>query len=278
MAAEGCQRCGTVPPPGARFCNGCGVRLVPLQRAAATDRGGSSALDPGIALVECETCGAGNAASRPLCARCGTPLRDEVPGGDALPEHATAPSPPLVTRTAGGEGPSLLLGLVLLAGLITAGVLLALVTSRVTAPTQSPLPTGASVRAASASSSLDGHPPSAAIDGDPATAWTEAAPGVGEGEWVEMLLAEEAAVRRVIIWNGDQRDEVRFNDNGRAAAVRIEVGDRQFRVALLDIAGPQAIDLPVIVTTDRVRIVVEDAIAGASYTDLAISEIVIETS
>lgn len=274
MADGGCARCGTVPPPGARYCTGCGS---PVEGAAPRPRPAAVVVAvPGVEaqrLVECEVCGAGNAASRPLCARCGSPMRDEVPGGDALPRGTPAAEAP--ARESAREGPSILLALVVLAGLVTAGVLLALVTSRVTTP-EATVPTGVGLQAASASSALDGHPASLVIDGDPLTAWTESAEGPGEGEWVEVELLEAVAVRRVLIWNGDQRDPDQFTDNGRAAAVRIEVADRQFRVTLLDITGPQAVDLPEAVTASRVRVVVEEAIPGSRYTDLALSEVVVE--
>ena len=61
-----------------------------------------------------------------------------------------------------------------------------------------------------------------------------------------------------------------------AAGIRIEVGGRQFRVDLLDIDGPQAVDLPDGVVDDRVRLVVE-AVVG-EQPELAISEVVVETS
>lgn len=273
MAEGGCARCGTIPPRGARFCTGCGAPLGVRPAAVVS----ATPSDPAHVqrLVECDACGAGNAASRALCARCGAPMRDEIPGGDALPDDVAPPIdalPPMVR----GEGPSLLLALVILAGLITAGVLLALVTSRVTTPDATTVPTGVALQSAVASSSLDDHPASLVIDGDPATAWTEAAQGAGEEEWIEVAMAEATPIRRVLIWNGDQGTDGRFTQNGRAVSVRIEIGDRQFRVALRDITGPQAIDLPGPVTASRLRVVVEEGIPGTRYTDLAISEIVVE--
>ncbi len=230
--------------------------------------------DRAARLVECESCGAGNAESRPLCARCGAPLRDEVPGGDALPP--TTGEVPLTH--ARSESPPVILSLVILAGLITAGVLLALVTSRVTTPDTLDVPAGVVLQSASASTALQDHPASRAIDGDPTTAWTEAQAGPGTQEWIEVTTAEPVRVARLLLWNGDQGDEVAFAENGRAAAVRIEAADRQFRVRLRDVIGPQAIDLPEPVRTDRIRIVVEEALPGARYTDLAISEIVVEAA
>lgn len=271
VSATTCPSCHAELLPATRFCTNCGTAVgrvtdPPADPPAAVSR-----------LVECEDCGAGNAASRPLCARCGAPLHEEIPGGDALPEQRTGDESPMGS-SARRDVPTVLLSLVILAGLVTAGVLLSLVGSRVGTPEQPVVPTGVSLQAASASTALDDHPASLAIDGDPATAWTEAARGPGTDEWLEVTMATEVSVRRILIWDGDQRDEEHFRENGRAAVVRIEVADRQFRVRLQDIKGPQAVDLPEPVVADRVRVVVEDAIPGERYTDLAISEIVVEAS
>lgn len=277
MKATMCRSCQADLLPAARFCVNCGTSVG--QSPATTPEEPRSTRAP--RLVECDECGAGNAASRPLCARCGAPLRDEIPGGDALPDtaHGDLATPPGAGDTpATRDVPTVLLTLVILAGLVTAGVLLSLVSFRVNAPEAPAVPTGVNLQAASASTALDGHPASLAIDGDPATAWTEAAQGPGEGEWLEVTMATDVSVQRVLIWDGDQRGDVQFEENGRAAAVRIEVADRQFRVRLQDLKGPQAIDLPEPVTADRVRVVVEEATAGSRYTDLAISEIVVEAA
>ncbi|CAN5648707.1 hypothetical protein BH24ACT15_BH24ACT15_07090 [soil metagenome] len=272
-----CRHCDAGLLPGARFCVNCGTSTAPVAEAAPPES--RSVLK--ARLVECDDCGAGNAASRPLCARCGAPLRDEIPGGDALPDSAHDHGG-LQAATSGSSAardvPTVLLSLVILAGLVTAGVLLSLLSSRVGASESPTVPTGVSLQAASASTALDGHPASHAIDGDPATSWTEAAQGPGQEEWLEVTMAADVSVQRVLIWDGDQRSDRQFRENGRAKAVRIEVADRQFRVRLQDLKGPQAIDLPEPVVADRVRVVVEDAIAGSRYTDLAISEIVVEAS
>lgn len=282
MDGRACVRCGADLAPGARFCTGCGLRAaeeVPSPAPHATGvaaGGGVAARPPAAQLVECEACGAGNAASRPLCARCGAPLREEVPGGDALPE-VLAPTadggdqPPGRYR----EGPSLLLALVVLAGLFSAGVLLALVTARVAADDVAP-PEGIPARSAAASGSQQDRPPSAAIDSDPTTAWVLDPPAGGGEGWLEVLLERESAVTGLLVWNGDQADERRFGDGGRASLVRIEVGDRSFRVALRDLTGPQAVDLPEAVTADRVRIVIEEAVPGRRGAPPAISEVLVE--
>lgn len=276
-----CSRCGAAVLAGARFCVQCGASTTmsgeggPAPAPERTDP--SEDGQDGARLVECEECGASNAASRALCARCNTPLREEVPGGDALPDPAPAP-PTDPARRRGSDTNPVLLSLVLLAGLVVAGVLLALVTSAVTREPTPAVPTGVAVQRARASTALDGHPAANAVDGDPATAWTEAAAGPGEEEWVELVLPREVEVRRVLVWNGDQADEAAFAENGRAARIRVEVAGRQFRVDMLDIRGPQGVDLPAGLVADRVRVVVEQAIEGERYTDLSLSEVVVEAA
>ncbi|MEE8601031.1 NADase-type glycan-binding domain-containing protein [Euzebya tangerina] len=276
--ATACPHCDAPVMADQRFCTNCGGSLTAAAEVAAdlTDQKAAR-------LVECDVCGAGNAQSRPLCAVCSAPLRDEIPGGDALPEEldtpVTATSPDGPERR---DVPTLVLSLVILAALVTAGVMLSLLSSRFGPLDDEAIPTGVALQAASASSALGDHPASLAIDGDTATAWTEAASGSGQDQWLEVTMASEVSVSRILLWNGDQRDDTRFDENGRAAAIRIEVtddvADRQFRVVLEDTSGPQQVDLPEPVVTDRVRVVVEDAIAGDRYTDLAISEIVVQAA
>ena len=280
MTAETCDHCGADLGDAARFCTECGTPVGGRPIEASESTGVHDGDEPPARLVECEVCGASNAASRPLCAHCCTPLRADVPGGDALPDGwsadppdpGTAPAP----RGRGLDTSPVLLSLVLLAGLVTAGVLLALVTSQVRRTDGPPVAAGVAPSGATASSVVEGHRALQAIDGDATTAWHEGADGPGTGEWLEVQLPGRTEVRRVLVWNGDQADETSFAAHGRAAGIRIEVGGRQFRVDLLDIDGPQAVDLPDGVVDDRVRLVVE-AVVG-EQPELAISEVVVETS
>ncbi|WP_108668510.1 NADase-type glycan-binding domain-containing protein [Euzebya rosea] len=280
MTPETCDRCGADLGDAARFCTQCGT---PVNGDPVGAPPPAAEVDDDVEaarLVECEECGAPNAASRPLCAHCGTPLREEIPGGDALPEGWTAdqtdPGPPPAPRGRGLDTSPVLLSLVLLAGLVTAGVLLALVTSQVRRPDGPPVAAGVAPTGATASSVVEGHRALEAIDGDPTTSWHEGADGPGVGEWLEVQLPGRTEVRRVLVWNGDQADDATFAEHGRVAGIRIEVGGRQFRVDFLDIDGPQAVDLPAGVADDRVRLVVE-AVVG-DQPALAISEVVVETA
>ena len=273
VETRACPQCDAGAESSQRFCTDCGASLN-----TSPSRPVDLPSDQTARLVECENCGSGNARSRPLCAVCSTPLRDEVPGGDALPEDIDVPLAPVPDSGSRRDVPTLVLALVILAALVTAGVILSLLSSRMGTFEDDAVPTGVALQAASASTSLGDHPASLAIDGDITTSWTEAAQGPGEDQWIEVTMAEPASVRRILLWNGDQRDEERFDDNGRAASIRIDVEDRQFRVAVIDTDGPQSIELPEAVTTDRVRITIEEAIGGTRYTDLAITEVVVEAA
>jgi hypothetical protein len=69
------------------------------------------------------------------------------------------------------------------------------------------------------------------------------------------------------------RRDGQFADNARLSSIRIELGDRRFDADLLDIRGPQAVDLPEPVRTDRVRLTIMDVHAGRRYADVAVSGI-----
>jgi hypothetical protein len=133
------------------------------------------------------------------------------------------------------------------------------------------------IRGARASSEL---PPSGdvtyeaanVLDGDDETAWSEGVSGDGVGEWIELELNGAGEVSRLVIWNGYQKGE-QFEDNARVDRVRIELGDRRFDADLLDVRGPQAVDLPQTVRTDRVRLTIMSVHEGRRYADAALSGI-----
>lgn len=267
-----CASCGTSLPDGARFCTDCGAATSPPD-TSPPDTGRAEAEDlPQARLVECESCGAGNAASRALCARCNAPLRDEVPGGDALPADIDQPGPSAERpSTRGLDGSPVLLSLVILAGLLMAGALLALVTSRVTNRDGEQVPEGVPLQVLESSGALEGAPAELVVDGDPSTAWTTPA-DEGVGASLVLGLPEAQEVRRVLLWNGDGD-----RGGGRVASLTIEVDDRQFRVEVLDTDGPQAIDLPEGLVADEVRLEVEEVVPDDAD-GVTISEVVVETN
>jgi hypothetical protein len=132
----------------------------------------------------------------------------------------------------------------------------------------------AGVRASSSlpASGVASYGPSNIVDENPETAWNEAASGPGPGEWIELRLAEPATVTRLLVWNGYQKG-AQFVENSRLRTVSLAVGPRTFTVDLLDVEGPQAVDLPEPVRAERVRLTVERVYPGSRYPDAAVSEV-----
>lgn len=297
-AARGrqCARCGAEPTAGARFCTGCGEPLA-ARVGGAGGRPGDAGEDPwapvrgpaGARLVHCPACDGANAASRPFCGRCGVALRPGAEQGalvlpdPALRERAGAAGGAPAEPREGGV-PATLLVVTVLAALAIIGVLLTILSARgvglFAGPGVPPTP-GAPVpvepAAARASSMVPPsgdvtYGPENLLDGDETTAWKEGAASDGTGEWVELRFDREIAVSRLLVWNGDQRPG-RFAEHNRVASARLEVGDRAFTADLLDVEGPQAVDLPEPVLADRVRVVVLDVHAGDRYEDTALSRL-----
>jgi hypothetical protein len=254
-----CARCTAEMGDATRFCTRCGE---PLQ------------------LVHCPECDVANAASRRFCGRCGTALRGEASPA-APPAGGPVPSGPGV--------PAALLVVTVLAALAIIGVVLTILSARGVwlfagpgEPEAPEEPVAAEVVRVTASSEV---PPSGdvvygatnLVDGDESTAWKEGVAGDGEGEWVELTLPAEVALVRLLVWNGYQQPG-RFDEHNRVARARIEVGERSFTADLLDVEGPQAIDLPEAVVADRVRLTILGVHTGLRYEDTAVSRLEVYAS
>lgn len=241
----------------------------------------ADALAEGLAeaarLIACPQCGATNAASRMMCGRCGRRLDAPAPEADAGEEPRPVPHSP-------GRFRLLVAALALIAGSVVVGVVLAFAAARGLGPftgvVPAPAVTGPAALETAAASASSAAPAAGdvtydaanVLDGDPTTAWHEGERGSGIDEWVEVELAAERPVSRVLVWNGYQR-QGRFADHARVARMEISVAERVFTVDLRDLQGPQAVDLPEPVTADRVRLTILDVYPGDRYEDTAISEI-----
>jgi hypothetical protein len=156
------------------------------------------------------------------------------------------------------------------------------------APSAAPatLPPGPSIgltlTAATASSSLAGHPASAATDNDPTTAWKTGGTDPSD-QWIEVTFAP-AAVTRVQLWNGWQRTQDYFAGNRRPKDVTLRFdSETPIPLKLVDVYGSQRVDIPPelgIVGVTRLRIAILDwypakktPAAGSPTTQAAISEI-----
>ena len=272
-----CPRCAAPQDGSPNFCTACGYDLRP-----SPERPAARPLPPPVVrLVACPACGASNAGSRRHCGRCRSALHE-------APATATRAEP----EAAGGREPKqrdsspILLVVTLVAALAIVGVLLSLLGAQgvgfLAGPPEEPTEAAAGspvllAARATASSTLQGsgttsYDPANLVDGDPETAWNEGSRGDGVGEWVELTLAAPADVTRVLLWNGYQKGE-QFPQNGRVRQLRIDAGERTFEVELLDVEGPQAVNLPQPVRAQRVRLTIDDVYVGDRYPDVALSEI-----
>lgn len=289
-----CVRCDIAHPAPTRFCVRCGHLLADdePQPGAVTPSERLGFDQAEIRLVHCHECDAPNAASRRFCGRCGAVLRPGQDGEatdpgrvvDAL-RHAHGLADPGTGATVREGGvPATLLVVTVLTALAIIGVALTILSARGVGLFAGPLepeapgePVAVAVTQAAASSEV---PPSGEVsysaanlvDGDETTAWKEGVAGDGAGEWVELRLEGEVPVVRLLLWNGYQAPG-RYREHNRVSLARIEVGDRAFTADLVDVEGPQAVDLPEPVLSDVVRFTILDAHAGRRYEDTALSRL-----
>jgi hypothetical protein len=276
-----CPRCDGGLPERAHFCTGCGLRLdggLPPTSAAP--------ISP-PQLLACPVCGASNAASRRRCGRCDDDLhatpaasRARVASPAALLEAPPVDDGPTMHGQSGA--PIVFSVVVTVAGLAILGVMGSMLhasgdvgvfaaTGVAPPPTEVSVPVS-SVRASSVAGTIDGEAfePANLLDGDPTTVWRDGTDGSGVGEWVELRLDGTPEVNRLVLWNGDQRAGA-FAGTTRAVRIRIDVDDRMFTAELLEVDGPQAVDLPETVAASSVRVTMLEIFDGAG--NLAISDI-----
>ena len=142
---------------------------------------------------------------------------------------------------------------------------------------------GIAVEGAQASSQLSAtRAPRFLHDGSPATAWMSKS-GAFNGSWIEITFPA-AAVTRIQVWAGWQRDEPAYQGYRRPRNVTVSFdGGDPVPLRLQDVIGAQRVDIPAalgITAATRLRITVADTYPGrktsASGTpakQVAISEI-----
>jgi hypothetical protein len=279
VLADACPRCATALDGAARFCTTCGA---PRGRPAVGDQ-------PPVArvgvveppFVHCAACEAPNAASRSRCARCGAGLSAVSPG-TAAETSAAVPAAAAGSPAAEG-GARVFTGAAVLAAVAIVAALGALLWLRgserldpvVGVPGPEPAPvSGATASTTPPATATATFEPANLLDGDHRTAWVAAAEdGQGEaGQWVELALAEPVAVSRIVVWNGYQAAE-RFAEYGRVTQVRLELGAERLTADVLDLEGPQAIDLPEPIETDRLRLELLEVVPGARFDSAALSRV-----
>jgi hypothetical protein len=243
----------------------------------------------------CPSCGAPNSSRRELCGRCGADLET----GGALPHVAerTPEGPP----DAPPEEPArrrlgpLLLGVVLVTGLIVLGLGLAGLgpfaqqvgmpsatfdETVYTGEVEDLLLTDIAARTTLEGSGDESFDPAQMADSNPDTAWNNDGAQFehGEGEVIDLFLAEPAWIDRIVVTNGYQLDSDAYAANARIKRARITFDGGERVVAnLLDLGlERQAVELPEPRLTTTVRIEVLEAFPGDTYPDLAVSDLELE--
>lgn len=299
-----CSNCSASVADDARFCMSCGAATdaasrtgeLPAVTATTTpDEVVPPQVDQPAELRACPACGAGNSTARVLCGRCGVDLDTGSAAVAAVGLHQPGPAPDVVGdvtdadpsptgRTAWVVAAIVVLG-------AAAGVTLGLFAARsdegpeVAAATFDAAvytgePEALEVSAVGASSTRpgsggDGYDAANLVDGDLATAWSHD-PAVEAATEVDLaiVLDEPSWVTALTFGNGAQVDDPAFDADGRVLRLGLVVdGERVAELQLLDQPGLQRVTLPEPQLVTELRLVVVDAVAGATYDEVSISEI-----
>ena len=140
-----------------------------------------------------------------------------------------------------------------------------------------PIRPGAVSKAYHSSADREGsyvHSAMLAIDGNPASCWSEGVAGLGIGENIVIHFNGTYKVSGLNIWIGHQKSESLFYQNARPTSIRIEGMDGTSEVySLRDTFGAQRVEFKQPITTDRVKIVVDQVVPGNKYADTCIAEV-----
>lgn len=308
-----CPQCEAAVADDARFCAACGAGLDvdadstrsmptvagdgPAGPAEGPETTTMSRAAPNASLRTCPSCGTDNSSSRILCARCGVDLDSGQRPTAASAVHQPGPaddvsgdiSPP---GRGNGARTAWVVAAIVVVGAV-AGVLLGFqIADRGSTPTVS-MPTFDQavypgepevlpVVAVGASSTRPdagdvAYAATNLVDDDVTTAWSHD-PSVEAAADVDLALelAEPAWVTALTFANGAQSDDLAFPSDGRVLALRLLVnGDAAAELQLLDQAGLQRVELPEPALVETIRLVVLDAVAGDTYDEVSISEIVV---
>lgn len=285
-----CPNCQAAVEDGVRFCPSCGHDV---DAAVLTDTHDA----PAGELRSCPACGADNSAGRVLCARCGVDLDSGERPVSAPVVHHPGPAVDVagdVSQPArsGGNRTAWTVAAVIVLGAVV-GVLVGLWAASggddpaATAATFDPAvypdePEVLQVTGVGASSQRPpagevGYDAGNLVDDDVTTAWSHD-PAVEAAADVDLALAlaEPAWVTALTFANGAQSDDLAFAADGRVLRMTVLVsGDAVAELQLLDQQGLQRVELPEPVLVDTLRLVILEAVAGDTYEEVSISEIVV---
>lgn len=272
---------------------------VDAKAVAAARPDATSTLDPPVQatgqLRSCRACGAENSAGRVLCARCGADLESgSRPGATPVAHHPGPAEDVTGTVTTPGRGRRVTLVvavIIAVGGALGTLIGLSLADRGASPEAADPVfdpgvyvgePEALSITAVGASSE---RPPSGEatygadnlVDQDVTTAWSHD-PAVEAAADVDLALAleEPAWVTALTFANGAQSDDLAFTADGRILRLRVLVdGDAAAELQLLDQSGLQRVELPEPLLVDTIRLVVLEAVAGDTYDEISLSEIVV---
>lgn len=271
-----CSRCDAPVPPPSQFCPECGAAVD----AEPTWRVGDEDTDPrmpvgvpppssSVELVACPQCGAGNAARRRRCGRCGSVLDPDgalvaEPDEDLTTVPPPAPVPPPPTeRTRRRSRRRLVAAIVVVGLLLGTGIGLAFAVG----PFRGPDPVAFDPAAhddearqlepdkAGATSPEPGATtaPARSVDGDRETAWVPAEDD-SEQQLVHSFDEPVWVVRVELVAGGAEHSS--------PTRVLLDLGTVRADTTLLASDEPQAIRLPEPVLVDRVRWTVTESVGG----------------
>ena len=129
----------------------------------------------------------------------------------------------------------------------------------------------------SKSSAKEDFGPDKAFDGLLNTSWGEDAPGLGVGEWLEVDLGEDTAIKTLSIWGGHFDGREAWNARGRVNEATITAFDAKGTelvskgVTLGDRYSRK--DTSIGETVRKLRITVDSVHEGAVYADVHIAEL-----
>ncbi|MDX1510308.1 MAG: zinc ribbon domain-containing protein [Nitriliruptorales bacterium] len=247
--------------------------------------------------ISCPNCGAPNSARRSLCGRCGADLKTGTvaPRPAPRPIAPASPAEPRASerdRATRGRTIALIVGAgILIGGLIGAAVGLGLGPlgdDDEELPPATFVPGMYGDESASlplfevATSTI--RPAEGGVtfarermfDGDLTTAWKNSGEtnANGIGEVIRVELTSPAWVTEIVLANGDQSDGVAFTNYARIHRVTARMdGNVVVRLTFIDREGQQAARLPEPILTTAIRLEIDETFAGATFADLAVSEL-----
>lgn len=308
-----CPNCQEPVAQGTRFCPSCGraahgdadgtAVLASVGAGEADATGAAADVDstgagrPSGELRTCPACGADNSAGRVLCARCGVDLDSGERPVAAPVVHRPGPAEDVAgdvsePDTGGTNRTAAIIAVIVVVG-AAVGVLVGLwLAGSGSEPEQAAAtfdpgvytgePEALEVTKVGASSS---RPPSGEasyeavnlVDDDITTAWSHD-PAVESAQDVDLALelSDPAWVTALTFANGAQSDDLAFAADGRILRfTMLADGGAVAELHLLDQQGLQRVALPEPVLVDTIRLVVLEAVAGDTYDEVSLSEIVV---